>query len=134
MMTPIAFGIVAAILAAGFTYLITALAYRDRVHEARVIAETERVRREAESDCIKRIRLEQQPPRIRTEGLLFKKKYLVISERLFLDSLPITGLIEHEKVLTEDIDSDKLMQLANAASLLLPPNGATVITKLIGKK
>lgn len=114
------------------TYLITRICYSDRVHAANVRAAKEEAGREAADEFFSRLHLEQEIEN-RTEGsFLWKKNYLVIHERLRYQDLPITGWVEHERLLDKQFDGDGLKQVAQTASLLLGPGKvAGISTKIL---
>ena len=127
-----AFAAVLVALTAVVTYYATVVRMTHKAHEMRIEAVRERTIRETREEVFSDLRPEQNIS-VRTTGLIVKKKWLVISERLRYRDLPISGWVEHQILLDEELDKETLKAIAENASLFLLPAGTTKTASAIAK-
>jgi hypothetical protein len=138
-MHPWIYGAFAAVLVAlataVVTYYATVVRMTHKAHEMRIEAVRERTIRETREELFSELHPEQNIS-VRTTGLIVRKKWLVISERLRYRDLPISGWVEHEILLDEELDKETLKAFAENASLFLPPAGnvAAATAKLVARR
>lgn len=114
------------------TYYATVIRMTHRAHENRIEAVRERTIRETREEVFADLRTEQRTS-VRTTGLIVKKKWLVISERLTYRDLPISSWVDHQILLDEELDKETLNAVAQSASLFLLPAGNTKTASVIAK-
>jgi hypothetical protein len=126
-----------AAMAALVAHYTTVIFISNKVHEARLEAVREKTIRETREEILAELRPEQMLTR-RTSGVLVKKKWFVIRERLRFRDLPISGWVEHAVLLDEDLNETALKSFAETASFFLMPNGKAklvgIAAKLVARK
>jgi len=102
------------------------LSCQDQQVESKVKAVEEEVRRKALDEFLADFRVEERHYMRESKSLFLNKKSMVLQERLFFRSIPLSNWVEHEMTVEEGGD---IRQLAQAASIfsnraLGPANGA----------
>ena len=123
---------VGAAIAVPITYYITLDRKRIRVLEEQREINRDRVWRETYDAFLNELRVEQQVSVAQQKVLFLKQRELVINERLYYRHIPLSGWIEHRRLLDTELSAEELIKAAQYSSLLtLPGKTATVTTKVV---
>jgi hypothetical protein len=124
---------------------------REAVSEARVLLEAhkkameetirateEHTKRKALDEFLADVRTEERHYLRENKMLFMNKKSLVLQERIFFRNIPLSNWVEHEMVIEEGADVDKLAKTLSVfssellpAALPPPKNGPGVIRKML---
>ena len=104
--------------------------------DARVEAEVNRAKLEAEQAFKKRFSLDRRPPLLSRDGIVFKTYYLVLDERILFDGIPITPWITTHRQVDKQLDKVELEALAAtttaiAKTFLEGPAGLSGVIKTV---
>jgi hypothetical protein len=100
--------------------------------EERVRATEEATRRTALDDFIQEFRVEERSYVRESKSLTSSKKSMVMQERLFFRNIPLSNWIEHEMVVEEGSDLDRLpRESVFATSTIASGDGRLPISKVL---
>jgi hypothetical protein len=124
--------LVGAAIAVPVTYYVTLDRKRVRVLEEQREINRDRVWRETYDSFLNDLRVEQQVSVAQQKILFLTQRELVINERLYYRHIPLSGWIEHRRLLDTELSGEELIKAAQYSSLLtLPGKSASVTTKLV---
>ncbi len=95
----------------------------ERIVEERVKAAEEAAQRRALDQLLEEFRVEERHYVRESKSLFLNRKSMVVQERLFFRSIPLSNWIEHEMVVEEGGD---LQQLAQSCSVFVPQSARQV--------
>jgi hypothetical protein len=124
--------LVGAAVAVPITYYITLDRRRVRILEEQLEINRDKVWRETYDSFLNDLRVEQHVSVAQHKILFVTQREMVINERLYYRHLPLSGWIEHRRLIDAQLNADELIKAAQYASLLaLPGKSASVSTKLV---
>jgi hypothetical protein len=124
--------LVGAAVAVPITYYVTLDRKRVRVLEEQREINRDKVWRETYDSFFNDLRVEQQVWVAQQKVLFLTQREMVINERLYYRHIPLSGWIEHRRLLDTELSGEELIKVAQYSSLLLlPGKSASVATTLV---
>jgi hypothetical protein len=125
--------LVGAAVAVPITYYVTLDRRRVRVLEEQREINRDKVWRETYDSFFNDLRVEQQVWVAQQKVLFLTQREMVINERLYYRHIPLSGWIEHRRLLDTELSGDELIKVAQYSSLLLLPGKAASVATTVVK-